>query len=141
MLVAERLRRRRMLLEQLEERSLLATFNVTANVADGAEGSLRAAITAANSSNQDDTINLAAGTYTLTQWLSVSEMGKTITFQGDTAANTIVDANGTGRVFGIGYSVAAVFNDLTITGGGTTSSRPTGAGIDGYYAAITQRSP
>lgn len=134
---ASRRRRRRLLLEQLENRSMLATFNVTANVADGAAGSLRAAIQSANSNNQDDTINLAAGTYVLTQWLSLTENGRTITFQGDTAANTIVDANHTGRVFGAGYGVTAIFNDLTITGGGSTSNRPTGAGIDGYYATIT----
>lgn len=116
---------------------MMATFNVTANVADGAAGSLRAAITAANSNNENDTINLAAGTYVLTQWLSLTENGKTITFQGDTAANTIVDANHTGRVFGAGYGVTAIFNDMTITNGGSDSSRPTGAGIDGYYATIT----
>ncbi len=127
-----------MLLEQLEDRSLMATFNVTAGVADGAAGSLRAAITAANSNGQNDTINLAAGTYVLSSALpQLSEMGKSITFQGDTAANTIVDANNTGRVFDAYWTVTATFNDLTIKNGGSTGSRPSGAGIQGYNSTIT----
>jgi len=58
----ERLSRRKLLLEQLEDRALMTTFNVTASVTDGAAGSLRDAIVTANSNGQDDTINLAAGT-------------------------------------------------------------------------------
>lgn len=133
----EQLSRRKLLLEQLEDRAMMATFNVTDSVADGAAGSLRAAIIAANSNGQDDTINLAAGTYVLTSSLTASENGKSITFQGDTAGNTIVDANNTGRVFEIGYGVTASFNDMTIKNGGSSSVRPSGAGISGYNSTIS----
>ena len=52
-------------MEPLEDRALLAIFNPLPGAADGAAGSLRAAILAANTNAQNDTINLQAGTYTL----------------------------------------------------------------------------
>ena len=53
--------------EPLECRRMLAVFNVTAAAADGAAGSLRAAlVAAASNADASTTINLAAGTYTLT---------------------------------------------------------------------------
>src|SRR5689334_14871376 len=52
-------------LELLEQRALLSVFNPLAATPDGAPGSLRAAIIAANSNHQNDTINLQAGTYNL----------------------------------------------------------------------------
>jgi hypothetical protein len=52
--------------ELLEDRPLLATFNVAADVADGATASLRQAISIANSNHEDDIIQLAAGRYDLT---------------------------------------------------------------------------
>jgi len=43
-----------------------AVFNITPGPADGAAGSLRDTLLAANSNGESDTINLAAGTYSLT---------------------------------------------------------------------------
>ncbi len=52
-------------LESLEDRRLLATFNPLPTAADGTAGSLRAAIIAADTNGQDNTIDLQAGTYQL----------------------------------------------------------------------------
>ena len=50
--------------EPLECRRMLAVFNVTAAVADGAAGSLRTAlVAAASNADTSNTINLAAGSY------------------------------------------------------------------------------
>ena len=51
-------------LEPLEERQMLTTWSVSADAVDGAEDSLRAAISAANINGESDTINLAAVSYT-----------------------------------------------------------------------------
>ncbi len=57
-------RRRRVFLEQLEPRNLLATITVT-STADGGPGTLRQAILDANQTAQPDTINLPVGNYVL----------------------------------------------------------------------------
>src|SRR5262245_39929032 len=58
--------RHRLTIEALEDRTMPAVFNPLVAAADGAAGSLRAAVIAANSNGQSDVFNLQAGTYELT---------------------------------------------------------------------------
>ena len=59
-------RRFRPALDVLEDRLAPAVFNASASAPDGAPGSLRAAVIAANGNGQDNVINLQAGLYRLT---------------------------------------------------------------------------
>ena len=116
--------------EQLESRELLAVFSVRPNVADGAGGSLRAAIQNANKNHADDTIQLAPGRYVLSLGnsasetklgargdLDVTESGKTLVLQGSGMDSTILDAAGLDRVLEAHPGVTLVLRDLTLTGG------------------------
>mgnify|MGYP000496771242 CR=1 FL=1 len=57
---------RRARLEQLEERAVMASFNIDPLAADGAVNSLRWAISQANTNAQSDTIIIPAGTFPIT---------------------------------------------------------------------------
>ena len=91
----------------------------------GGQCSLRAAIMEANALVGDDVIIVPAGTYTLTIAGSGEDLGATgdlditdkVTLIGAGADITIIDGNGTDRVFDIAYGVTAVFNYVTITNG------------------------
>ena len=137
-------RRRSVFLEPLEDRRVLATFQVTADVADGEPGSLRAAIIAANQNGEDDVIELAEGTYSLTLPrvderytrddrptilnpaggdLDLTEVGKQITIRGASAAASVIDTSQIrDRAFDIGVGVEAVFEGITIQGGSHVTS-------------------
>ena len=118
-----------------------ATFNVTktADTADGlcdADCSLREAIIAANALAGADTIVVPAGTYVLTRVGASEDAGATgdLDVTGDTtitgagSATTIVDGNGTDRVFDIRPTAAAVtLSGLTIRNGNVNGF---GGGID-----------
>lgn len=111
---------------------MLATFNLTAGVADGVANSLRATITATNSNSANDTINLAAGTYTLTSTganednnatgdLDVKEASRTLTITGAGADVTIIDASAlTDRIFDVAANVTLILSGVTIKGGTVT---------------------
>ena len=58
-------RTRRLQLESLEIRRVLATFAPLPSYSDGEVGSLRATVVATQSNGQADTIELAAGLYQL----------------------------------------------------------------------------
>ena len=116
--------------EQLESRELLAVFSVNPNVADGAAGSLRAAIQNSNTNQADDTIYLAPGRYVLSLDnsvaetavgdrgdLDVTESGKTLVLQGSGTDSTILDAAGLDRVLEAHPGSTLVLRDLTLTGG------------------------
>lgn len=118
------------LLELLEDRHMLATFNPLPTDPDGSPGSLRAAIIQADSNGQDNTINLAAGTYQLSIAnsagqengsaqgdLDLTGAGHTITIRGAGAAATIIDGDKLDRVFQILGGVTAVVSGLTIQNG------------------------
>ena len=100
----------------------------------GSQCTLRAAIQQANASSGPDTITVPAGTYNLTIAgqnenaaatgdLDVRD-GPTITGAG--ARDTIIDANGIDRVFGI-LAGTATFPGVTVRNGNQPS---TGGGID-----------
>ena len=133
-------------LELLENRRVLATFQVTADVADGDPGSLRAAVIAANQNGEDDIIQLAEGSYDLTLPrvdepftrddratvmnpaggdLDLTELGKEIVIRGAGATTTIIDVSQiSDRAFDIAAGVDAVLEGITIQGG----SRVAGGG-------------
>ena len=119
-----------LVVECLEHRALLSVFNPLASAFDGSPESLRAAILLANSNNQDDTINLEAGTYELAIAntfgqdnaaaegdLDLTEADFTIIFVGAGQDVTIVDATLLDRVFHIFSSTSVVFRNMTITNG------------------------
>ena len=115
---------------QAQWNGMLATYNVTAGVADGAVGSLRWAITQANANSNDDIINIAAGTYNLT-----ITGGDDANAKGDLdirenvdpdgcrgAGLTIIDASAAGsRVFDVRRGTV-VIQGVTITGGSDTGA-------------------
>jgi CSLREA domain-containing protein len=80
-----------------------------------ADCSLREAIMAANTAPGDDIILVPAGIYTLT----LGELGVSsyVTVNGAGAASTVIDGNGTNRVFNITGDVIVTFQDMSLTGG------------------------
>lgn len=114
--------------EVLEDRTLLATINVTILddvVADDGEVSLREAITQANGSAALDEIVLPAGTYTLTLTGSSDDdnvsgdldLSSEIIIRGSGAEATIIDAGGDD---GIGERVIHALGDANVTIEGVT---------------------
>jgi large repetitive protein len=132
---SRRLRRFRPLLEILEDRSLPstllpATFADT-NVANpaSAQFSLRGAIILANADSQDDVIQLAAGTYSLTRTgasedasatgdLDVTKSAGTLTIKGAGSGLTVLDASSLGdRVLQVFAGANVVLSGVTLRGG------------------------
>ncbi len=119
------------------------SFNPTPDpTVDGSPESLRAAMQMANVSGEDCTIELQAGTYTLTIKntqgqendaaegdLDINSTGHMLTIKGQGPRLSIVNGNGIDRVFQVLNGTNAVFSSLTITGGvardnGTYHSQP-----------------
>ncbi|MEM6363741.1 MAG: choice-of-anchor Q domain-containing protein, partial [Planctomycetota bacterium] len=145
---------RRLQMETLEKRRLLAVFDVTTtdDVVDDSDGqlSLREAITAANvnGSSEVDVINIPAGTYTLTRD-GADENGNStgdldintpVTIRGVGQGNTTIDAGGdTGiqdRVFQTLGQHEVTFEDLTIRGGRITGSSGGGLFVSGVSDSL-----
>lgn len=104
------------------------TFNVTIfhDEDDGtcdASCSIRDAISEAT--NGDD-IDIPAGTYTLSDTFGTLTVTEIITFTGNSATDTLIDAQGNGRVFNV-TAGTATFQNLTIQGGNSASS---GGGVN-----------
>ena len=124
-------RERRLFLEQLEDRRLLA-FTVTSLNDDGA-GTLRWAIGQANSTTGSNAIefapSLAGHTITLTTGeLALTDTTGTTTITGLGASQLTIDGNDASRVFNIASGVTAEISGLTITNG-TVSDDNAGGGI------------
>ncbi|HVU89305.1 MAG TPA: dockerin type I domain-containing protein [Pirellulales bacterium] len=147
-------------LEPLECRRMLAVFNVTAAVADGAAGSLRAAlVAAASNADASNTINLAAGTYALTDStdgnLLVHNLAggatKTFVLAGAAQATTIIQGGDSwnDRILQIvsapGAAVAVTMKNLSIQGGnafaggalGGTAALGGGVLVDGGQVTLS----
>jgi hypothetical protein len=132
--------RRRPTLEPLEDRFLPTVLNPLPGTPDGAAGSLRVAIIAANSNGQDDVIQLQAGLYSLTVGnqnghengalrgdLGVTEAGHVLTIQGVDASATFIDVNNIDRAFQVLPSVTLVLRNLTIINGYAKDDGTSGA--------------
>ena len=116
--------------------SLLALFTTPATAAildanpaaaDGAPGSLRERIAAANTT---DTIRLPPGTYRLTQGqLVIANKALTLEGQGQQASQVVVTAEGRSRVFGVnpGAATNVTLRRLQVSGG--RSAGVVGGGI------------
>jgi hypothetical protein len=131
-------------LTELEGRWVPAVYNVTttADVVNASDGmlSLREAVLAANAtSGVADTINVPAGTYTLTLTGANEDAAATgdldltdsVSIVGLGAASTIIDGNLTDRVFDIrSNSVSASLSGMTVRNGfAATSVFEQGGGI------------
>ncbi|MCA9070285.1 MAG: hypothetical protein KDA84_15230, partial [Planctomycetaceae bacterium] len=134
--------------ETLEHRTLLTVFDIT-NTSDDAVDTtvdtLREAVIAANDEGTNagaDTINLGAGTFTLSLMGASEDAATTgdlditseITIQGAGAGQTIIDATGLGdRVLHVLASGNLTLDGVTITGGTATGTSPDhrGGGIYG----------
>ncbi len=94
--------------EWLEERRLLTAYVVNSTIDDGSAGTLRAAITSANSDTQADTITFSlASPYTinLTSMLPVIENSYGLTIDGNNGGNdVIINGPGADRIFFVGVS-------------------------------------
>src|SRR5262249_13152281 len=142
----------RLTVERLEDRTLPATFNPLAGTADGAAGSLRADIIAANNKcDVTKVFNLENSTHHLTLTniarqeklsatgdldlvnLSASAATKIYIFVGTPPAgmppsSTVINANQIDRVFQvIGADVTVQFQHLIITGGKAIDDGTAGA--------------
>src|SRR5947209_1108413 len=91
----------RPLLEPLEDRTVPTTFTPTTFTDGTGDGTLRNAILQANGNNQDNTIVLASGTYTLSSAaggeLALTGVNHALTIQG--TGQTIISGGGGSRVF------------------------------------------
>ena len=141
---------RRLTLEALENRLALSTFNLAIDPASklaGADAELISAINTANSNGQANTINLAAGVYTLVSVNNVSDganglpvITSTLTIKGAGPKRTIVERSENSshfRIFKGGLNgppfvqVFLTLDGLTARGGNIDSgSVPNGGGVN-----------
>ncbi|MFT5524521.1 MAG: hypothetical protein ACI9HK_002476, partial [Pirellulaceae bacterium] len=134
----ERNKQRALQFETFEERRLLAVYTPLPGAADGSAGSLRAAIQASNTNNEDDVIILGVGTYTISLGgagddlngggdFDILDTGNSVHFTGQGIGSTIISGNQVDRIFDIFSTVSVTLEDLTITGGRVTGSNDGGA--------------
>ena len=104
--------------EKLDERVVLSTFSVL-NLADSGDGSLRAAIIAANSNPGADVVRFASSARDGTIALTSGELSITdsLTIDGPGADRLAVSGSDASRVFRIGSGAAVSIDDLTVTHG------------------------
>lgn len=125
---------RRMALEALEPRQMLAVFTVNSTLDNTTAGdsltTLREAIASATNADliQFDSSLTATGpaTIQLSASLGALNIGSDISIQGPGMNDLTIDAQGNSRVFTISSGAAATISGLTITGGTTPND---GAGI------------
>ncbi len=143
-------RRVRPYLEALEDRITPTVFTptvLTDGVTGNANGTLRDAITAANNDTAPDTIQLAAGTYTLTLAnasgheqanasgdLNITSTGHVLVIEGTTDAQghpkTTIEQTVADRVFQIVNASKVTFKDLIIEDGQAVDDGTSGATAD-----------
>ena len=116
----KRKQQKQLRLERLEHRRVLATFAVT-QLSDSGAGSLRQAISDANTNPGFDTVELASG---LTGVISLDDgeiiINDDLQIDGSGGEVTI-DAAGVSRLFNVVADTSVSMNDLALTGGFSTS--------------------
>jgi hypothetical protein len=127
-----------LVVEGLEERRVPATF-VVASLADAGAGSLRAAITQANSTPGADVIvfapGLTGGVIGLRSSLPAISEALTVNGPGLGSRSVTIDARGNGRVLDIVDTAESVtLRNLTLTGGNTLGD---GGGLQNAGASTT----
>lgn len=116
---------RKLRVELLEDRRLLAVIPVT-NLFDYGSGSLRQAIISANNMVGPDTIDLTGVSGTIPVALGEMEIIEAVTIEGPGADQLTIDAQQNSRIFNINTSLGDfTISGLTLTGGSTT-----GDGLD-----------
>jgi hypothetical protein len=130
-------RHTRLHLEFLDDRTLPSTFTVL-NLADSGDGSLRAAVLAAEANPGPDLINFApalTGTITLTTELSITE---DLTIDGPGADKMTVSGGGQTRVFHVsGDTTHVAIDDLTVADGRVQGDSSFGAGLLNSGASVS----
>ncbi len=112
------------------------TFNVTTTdddigSCDPGDCSIREALAAAQANPGDDTVNIPAGHYVLTNGqLETDDIGNTTTIVGHSARDTIIDANGQSRVYFVNDGTINL-SHVTITGGVASGTENFGSGEGG----------
>jgi CSLREA domain-containing protein len=112
------------------------TFNVTttddhSGACDPGDCSIREALAAAQANPGDDTIDIPAGHYVLTNGeLQTDDFGNTTTIVGHSARDTIIDANGQSRVYFVNDGTINL-SHVTITGGVASGTDSFGSGEGG----------
>jgi hypothetical protein len=111
-------------------------FNVT-TTADNSDPctpsacSIRAALAAAETSSGEDTVNIPAGHYVLTNGeLQTNDIDNTVNVIGHSARDTIIDANGQSRVYFVDDGIVNL-SHVTITGGVAAQDDPSDPGQGG----------
>jgi hypothetical protein len=122
----------------LEDRCVPAAFTVTSNL-DSGPGSLRDILGVANTNGQDDTIGFAASVSSIiltSGELSLSEVGKAITLNGNGGA-TQINGNNTSRIFTVALGATATLNGLSLLDGNAGAGNG-GAILNNGTTFITQ---
>jgi hypothetical protein len=100
------------------------------NIPSGNVTALIAAINTANANGEENTINLEAGTYTLTA-VGLPIITSTLTLRGAGSGFSIIERNASApffRIMTVAPSATLNLDDLTIRGGGLPFSAPDGGG-------------
>ena len=119
--------------------SPIPAYSAVFNISSGDVIGLIAAINAANSNGEENTINLAPGTYTLTAVNNMTSganglpsITSEITINGDDAATTIIErapAAPNFRIFHVAATAQISINRLTVRNGRSPGGSTTGGGI------------
>ena len=141
--------RPRLDVERLEDRAVPAVFNPLPGAADGAAGSLREAISLANTNGENDIIYLQAGVYAITLTgagenanatgdFDLTEAGHSVTIVGAGAGATTLDGQSLDRIFHVHPGVTVELSGVTLTNGAESSGTDI-PGISGVGGAILVR--
>ncbi|MCC9600308.1 Ig-like domain-containing protein [Stieleria sp. JC731] len=113
-----RSRLRRLQIDRLEQRRLLAVYSPSPDVSDGESGSLRAAVIASQSNGEDDTIELTSGIYRLSEdELVIGENLTKLQITGDGSGSTIIVAAEDSRLFDIDFDAEVQLTGVTLVRG------------------------
>ncbi|WP_149495480.1 Ig-like domain-containing protein [Roseiconus lacunae] len=111
-------RNRRLRLDFLEARRLLAVYSASPEIPDGTDGSLRAALVATQSGGHDDTIQLTEGIYRINAGdLRVEEVGSRLEISGAGKDTTVILIEGDSRFLDIDFGARVDLSGVTVLGG------------------------